>query len=351
MKRVVFYLAALLIVYGCGPSGPRGPGQAAPPADSSDATNDFYDNGPTHPVPPAALTVDGEVADAGPVDLTVLPRRSVIVKEVLLDGDGAPSFVGAYRYDGYSLFDILNHVKVRKRNESEFAPVVDLYVEAENAEGAKAVFSWGEIFYPNELHRILIADAVTPIVPTKTGDLWPLPATSKVVAAGDLLTERNIANPSRLTVRSLDASFSAASLGAPAGEGNVKIVDLSGAAAALTIPQGARFLTYETVFYGRGRGIHSTTPFSGRLLKDVLQPRYPMTRDVLQRAVLAIAARDGYRVAATYAEIFNRNDQQEFLLVEDPARADGWRFRIFPAGDFFSDRSIKDISEIRIELR
>ncbi|MBN2265627.1 MAG: hypothetical protein JW775_07425, partial [Candidatus Aminicenantes bacterium] len=209
----------------------------------------------------------------------------------------------------------------------------------------------GEIFYPNELHRILIADAVTLIVPTKTEDLWPLPTASKIVAADDLLTERNIARPARLTVRSLDASFPAAPADAPAGGGEVKIVDLSGAEVALTVPQGARSLTYETVFYGRGRGIHSTTPFSGRLLKDVLLPHYPMTKESLQRAVLTIAARDGYRVAATYAEIFNRNDQQEMLLVEDPAMANGWRFRVFPACDFFSDRSIRDISEIRIELR
>lgn len=351
MKRTIFVLAAVLVVFGCGPGGPGGSGPAAPPVDTSDATNDFYDNEATHPLPLAALTVDGEVADSGPADLTALPRRSVIVKEALLDGEGAPRFVGSYRYDGYSLFDVLNRIKVRKKNASEFAPIVDLYVEAANAEGDKAVFSWGEIFYPNELHRILIADAVTLIVPTKTEDLWPLPAGPKIVAADDLLTERNIANPSRLTVRSLDASFPAVPPDAPPGGGEVKIVGLSGAETTLSIPDSARTLTYETVFYGRGRGIHSTTPFTGFLLKDVLLPHYPLTREALKRAVLTIAARDGYRVAATYAEIFNRNDQQELLLVEDPAMANGWRFRVFPACDFFSDRSIRDVSEIRIELR
>lgn len=351
MKQAILALAAILIISGCGPKAPGGPVRAALPVDSTGATNDFYDNEDTQKLPLVGLTVDGEVAGPAPVDLGTLPRRSVIVKEALLGDDGTPRFVGAYRYDGYSLFDILNRVQVRKKNEAEFAPVVDLFVEVENAEGEKAVFSWGEIFYPNELHRILVADAVVRIVPTKTEDLWPLPVASKIVAASDLLTERNISHPSRLTVRSLDRSFAAAPPGAPAGGGELKIAGLAGVKGPLAIPLGARSLTYETVFYGRGRGIHSTTPFTGPLLKDVLRPHYPLTKEVLRRGVLTFASRDGYRVAATYAEIFNRNDQQELLLIEDPTLPDGWRFRIFPAGDFFSDRSIKDVSEILIELR
>ena len=174
MKRMVLALAAVLIVCGCGPKGPgepSGSARVASPVDTTNVTNDFYDNEATHPLPLAALAVDGEVAEPGPVDLAALPRRSVIVKEALLDEGGRPRFVGAYRYDGYSLFDVLDRVKVRKKNASEFAPIVDLYVEVENSDGDKAVFSWGEIFYPNELHRILIADAVTLIVPTKTEDL------------------------------------------------------------------------------------------------------------------------------------------------------------------------------------
>lgn len=76
--------------------------------DSSDKTNVFYDNAKTYPLQLQPVTVDGEVANPGPVDFSELPLRSVIVKETRLVA-GTDSFVGAFRYDGYSLYDILNN--------------------------------------------------------------------------------------------------------------------------------------------------------------------------------------------------------------------------------------------------
>lgn len=64
-----------------------------------------------------------------------------------------------------------------------------------------------------------------------------------------------------------------------------------------------------------------------------------------------MAALDGYRVAISYAELFNRNDQQEFLLIETSKDEKGGKFRVFPACDFFSDRAVKALSEIRFEKR
>ena len=63
---------------------------------------------------------------------------------------------------------------------------------------------------------------------------------------------------------------------------------------------------------------------------------------------MCISAEDGYRCAISYSELFNRNDQQEFLLVKTDPGEDGGLFRIFPAGDFFSDRAIKSVSEIHL---
>jgi hypothetical protein len=57
---------------------------------------------------------------------------------------------------------------------------------------------------------------------------------------------------------------------------------------------------------------------------------------------------DGYRCVYTFSEVFNRNDQAEVLLIEDPENQDGGTFRFFPAGDFFSDRAVKAVSEIRL---
>jgi hypothetical protein len=61
---------------------------------------------------------------------------------------------------------------------------------------------------------------------------------------------------------------------------------------------------------------------------------------------MCIVGKDGYHCAVSYSELFNRNDQQEFLLIKTNHEEDGGLFRMFAAADFFSDRAIKAVSEI-----
>jgi hypothetical protein len=103
---------------------------------------------------------------------------------------------------------------------------------------------------------------------------------------------------------------------------------------------------FNTVFYGRGRGIHSTTPFSGILLRDVIGEYYAVNKENLQTGIFCLAGKDGYRCAVSFSELFNRNDQEEFLLISTKPEEDGGLYRIFAACDFFSDRAIKSLSEI-----
>ena len=169
--------------------------------------NDFYDNTPEKALPGALrIEVLGEVASPGFIDLTSLPRRSLIVREARLE-KGAIAFIGSYRYDGYSLFDILKEKIVAKKNQAEFRSIIDLLVAVENAKGDKVILSWGEIFYPSALHRILIADRVSPIIPSETKENWPLPDVMKLVCGNDLVSERNIDSPTRITVFSAPLSF------------------------------------------------------------------------------------------------------------------------------------------------
>jgi hypothetical protein len=136
--------------------------------------NDFYDNEPFFSLPLKPLEVAGEVSGPGRVDLSGLPLRTVLVREAVTR-DGRPEFVGSYVFQGYSLFDILKERTVAKKNEKEFRSVIDLFVVVENAKGGKAVFSWGEIFYPAAPHRILVAVKAARIVPSLTKERWPLP--------------------------------------------------------------------------------------------------------------------------------------------------------------------------------
>jgi hypothetical protein len=317
--------------------------------DSTEMTNNFYDNTVTYPLIVKELTVEGEITNPGKVDFSSLKKHSVIVKETLLDSAGSDKFVGAYRYDGYSLFDILEKRILKKANAEEFSPIIDMYIEIENENGEKVVFSWGEIYYPNNLHRILIADGVSRIVPSKTKDMWNLPSESKIISGNDLITERNMSSPVKITVKSFPRSFNVIKGLSPMFSKQVKLFEKGALLRKLTdYPPDSEEVIFNTIFYGRGKGIHSTEPFKGVMLKDILTTTYPVSREKLQKGIMCISAEDGYRCAISFSELFNRNDQQEFLLVKTDPGEDGGLFRIFPAADFFSDRAIKSVSEIHL---
>jgi hypothetical protein len=355
MKSVSIIFLILVSLISCRNETENSPVISAGPGkqltDTSDMTNNFYDNTETYPLPVKDLIIEGEIANPGKVDFAKLPKRSVIVKEALLDSNGSDRFVGAYRYDGYSLFDILDGRILRKANSEEFKPIIDLYIEIENDKGQKVVFSWGEIYYPNNLHKIIIASDVSRIVPSKTKDLWPLPGESKIVAGSDLVTERNMSSPVKITVRSYPRSFKVDRNMNPMYSADIRISRASEQVDEIKkLPSDINLQTFNTIFYGRGRGIHSTTPFSGILLKDLLLKYYPFNRENLQSGILCLVGVDGYRCAFSYSEVFNRNDQQEFLLITTKPDEDGGLYRVFAACDFFSDRAVKSLSEIHLEL-
>jgi len=321
--------------------------------DKKDLTNDFYDNDTTYNLGVPTLEIAGEVANPGKVDLSKLLLRSEIVKEAFIDKLGDTVFQGAYRYDGYSLYDILNNITLKKKNEAQFKSIIDLYVEIENVTGEKVVLSWGEIYYPVNRHKIFIATKVARIVPSKTNELWPLPTGNKLVVATDLFTERNIYNPVKITVKSYACSIVAAK------EMNIEMKDTYSKEMVIykngisvdTIskyPAQLGELDYSTVFYGRGRGIHGITTFTGVPITKLLGNFIDFNKANIQKSIIVIVGKDGYRGVFTYSEVFNRNDFAEVLLINRADdKADG-AFSVFAAGDYFSDRAIKSISEIRI---
>ncbi len=309
--------------------------------------NDFYDNTPVQNLAGTlSIEVLGEVANPGPVDLGSLPRHSLIVREARTGKEGL-AFVGSYRYDGTSLFDILKEKIVAKKNEAEMRSVIDLLVAVENAQGDKVVLSWGEIYYPVALHRILIADRVAPIIPSETKENWPLPGAMRLVCGNDLVSDRVLEAPTRITVFSAPVHPAGRKGQKPLYAAAIQLVGTDGRVSPFTgIAARAERRVFPAVFYGRGKGFHGIQRFSGSLLSEALQGFVPLTPETLRRGYLVAAAVDGYRIAISCSELFNRNDQAEFLLVDRGRNADGGRYAIFPAADFFSDRAVKAVSHV-----
>lgn len=312
-------------------------------------TNDFYDDAETNLLPMGTITVGGEISNPGIIDVSTLPIRSIVVKEAVLH-ENADQFTGAYRFDGYSLYDLLNLVVLKKKNEAEFPPIIDLYVEIENDKSEKVVLSWGEIYYPIHRHEILIATKVARIVPSKTKELWPLPVESKLVVASDLLTHRNISNPTKITVRSYEGKFTINKGMKPMYAGSFSIKDWTELKETVTKLPDLPQMVFPSVFYGRGTGIHGTTPFEGILLKDVLEKYFAKDEERLKTGIFVMTGKDGYHAVFTFSEIMNRNDQAEVLLFNSPRDEDGGYFKLFPAADFFSDRAIKSLESISCDI-
>lgn len=315
-------------------------------ADTIDATNNFYDNADTYTLKTNNIQVSGEISNPGDVDFSTLPLHSIIVKETLLGEDG-DSFIGAFRYDGYSLYDILNEYHLDKKNAKDFKPIIDLFVEVENDKGERVVISWGEIYYPNHLNEILIATKVMRIVPSKTNELWELPVDSKLVVISDLITERNISNPTKITVKSYSKDLVVEKGKSPLYSPTVDFYIENEKIETLTEnPSDINEQSVHTIFYGRGRGIHSTQPFTGISLKNYSNNHIKRTQKALREGIFVAAADDGYRGVFSYSEICNRNDQAEVLLICNPDKKHNGIFRLFPSCDFFSDRAIKGLNAI-----
>jgi hypothetical protein len=354
MKKISLVIAAVLLVsiFGCNSTGNKTPDKNQNSeivyGDTADITNDFYDDVETIPLKGnMQIEIAGEVENPGKIDLSKLSKHNVIVKETILKNE-TDSFVGAYRYDGYSVYDILNELVIKKKNEKDFRPIIDLFVEIENDKGDKVVLSWGEIYYPIHRHEILIATNVMRIVPSKTKELWTLPTETRLVVAQDLITARNISNPVKITVFSMPLDIKAEKDKKPLYSPEMKIMD--GTKVVETLKDNPKDITvqnYPAIFYGRGKGIHSTQPFTGVMMKDILLKHFPLTDDKLKKGLFVAIGADGYRSVYTYSEIMNRNDQSELLLVAHPEEKENAVFKIYPAMDFFSDRAVKAIAEFR----
>ncbi|HNR37978.1 MAG TPA: hypothetical protein PKN61_02995 [Acidobacteriota bacterium] len=332
MRSILMLLSLFVLLAGWAPAGEN---------------NDYFDDAAATTLAGPDLVIAGDVATPGPVDVSRLPVRSVTVREAVLK-DGQPEFVGAYRYDGYSLFDILRDVKVVKKNEAEFRPVIDLLVVVENAAGEKAVLSWGEIFYTNVQHRSLIAVRVSPVIPSHADDRWPVPTDTRLVCADDMVCARQIRQPVKITVLTCPHSFVVNRDLKPLYSPAIRLVaDGQEKGRLESLPAAAGERVYPTVAYGHGMGFHGVSEIRGKSAKDVLLAAFPPTPERLRAGYLVFAAADGYRCTVAYSELFNRSDRAEFLIQDRGEGAKGGRFPLFAGPDFFVDRGVKALSEIR----
>ena len=304
--------------------------------------NDAFDNSPVISLWGELPEVEGEILNPGIPSTKNLLIRSLTVKEYAPAGKNTePEFRGAFQYYGYSLCDLLKDFVVNKRNADEFRQSTDLFVVVENAKGDKAVFSWGELYYSASGNDIILASAVQPIWPKRLDERWELPRYTKLVAANDYLTVRNIEEPVKISIRSFPESFPGRKGLKPVYSPNVIV---KGPGIDFVIEkQGSinkNTISHKTVFFGLSLGFKGGRTFSGSPLSDILNEAYNFSSEDIRSGIIAFGAKDAYRVVFSISELINRTDMEETLLIDTGDDENG-RFIIRPGSDFFADRHLK----------
>ncbi len=253
-----------------------------------------------------SIEVLGELKDPGQARLRRQFKREVFIREARNE-NGQPEFTGAYRYRGYSLFDLLHPFEYEKKNAAEFPPGTDLYIIVENDQGETAAFSWSEIFHTTKPHQVLIAMEMAPIEPYRAEVDYPTDEVWKLVSAGDLLAERHLTNPVRIHVHSFDEKTYPIDRDMdPAFSGRV-LVELAGDPVVEIRKDQAEdhpSKTYHTAFYGMGMGYRSKPVFNGPYLHDFLEGHIDLTDPCLLRnGLVCVAGIDGYRAVFSFSQL------------------------------------------------
>ena len=313
--------------------------------DASESSPSFFDDSEAKEFSMKPIMVEGEVENPGSVDLSLLPIHSFPFKDVVCGGE-KNKFNGAYYVSGYSLFDIINLKKVKKANEAEFKPAVDLYVVVENDNGDKAVFSWGELFYSRDNFRVIISKSIRGINPSKMKMKWSLPEAPVLISGNDAFNFRTISNPTKITIKSFVGTYSKERIKeiytpeftVKSTSGNVVVKDIA----------GIEKRKFRGLGYGHGMGWKGSDEVEGFVFKDVLKNYITIDEKEIASTVLCVSAKDGYRVIYSLSEIVNRNDMNDFLLIEENGSLEKGKYNLFATPDFFVDRNVRSVEIIEI---
>lgn len=305
--------------------------------------NDPFDNERAVKLDGKMPYVSGELLNPGQAYVHELEERSVVVKEYFPRRRGRdPEFQGAFQYTGYSLSDIIKDYIISKNNKSEFGLNTDLYVIVENDKGESAAFSWGELFYTNHNHDIIIATHVQPVFPAASDDEWPLPDNIRLVASNDMLSVRNIDKPSKIIIRSFPRSFPGNKGVRPLYSPNIEV---NAPGDKKTVIDNADtesdiFLSHDLIFFGTHEGYKGRRRYTGVPLSEILRKYFDFSDQDMAKGLIAIGARDAYRVVFSLSEVMNRTDMAEVMLLDEGDNENG-RFQVHPGADFFADRHLK----------
>lgn len=338
--------------------------------------------------PPSKPLVDGAVTNHLQVDATLLETFDWSIARIKWSAPNG-SYRGSFEGEGISLHQLLDKAVPTKKAPDGFNRELDMFVLVTGKDGTKATFSYGEIYLGNftgGIHlqrrwRYLFPHKHSPVSDFDKAAWLPNDATGHaVLKAGNCLAchqgERPpaLSMPTGIGIVSLDDRWGGrviedvqrievrqspplASTTSDVNRDTMMVEEPT-----LVLPDGSKQALQAAALasfsrqqvndcsFGEGKGFHGIHKRQGIPLQTLLAPHIkgvdPRTLCVL------VTAADGYRSLFSGGEIFLQANAGNVLLIDQedgqPLGPGQGRYRVFSSRDFYIDRCIRAVQEIRL---
>ncbi len=336
----------------------------------------------------AAIRVTGCVKDPMTLeqtDIALFHQHTRIVKLFFPDG----TYRGTTDIAGAGLREILEKADITKKSDDGFDRPLDTYILVKGRGGERALFSYGEIFLSDDQDQFLLADRMRPVIPhhhanpTELGwdrEAWldssareklemkkcmgchdghqqvklSLPAGMCLVPTHDKNTHRFIADVAEISVCQAGVTVSKSDSKDKSLWVDRPVLVLKDGHEVPIGPDslnGLPTIEWQDASVGMGRGFQGIRQWKGASLLGLLNRNVGANPDYGTFAIL-VTASDGYRCLYSGGEMAYSPLGETLILADTvdgkPMDKDSGRFRTVTKEDFFIDRSVRLVKEIRI---
>ncbi|MDR0499131.1 MAG: hypothetical protein LBH03_05285 [Holophagales bacterium] len=332
-----------------------------------------------------APVINGAVSKSGMVDTKItrgLNRYNRLVKIADSKGD----FLCSLELSGYALRDVLDRIGIKKQNDGFDRPL-DTFITAKGG-GNRVLFSFGEVFLCGD-EGPLLADSAKMILPHRhpplnagkndptvlldvkkrnsidlsvcischegpTPPKLHFPKGWMLIAAQDGFAGRFVENLTEINVSQVGIEVK--DTRATSRDSVVEtptIIGPDGRKHAFELSDFEKLprVMVRDAGIGEGKGYRGIATWEGVPLKGLLRHLLPEGTDP-QNTYVLVTAVDGYRAVYSGMEVFNSLDEKCALLIDrkngDPMGKGAGLYNIIPRSDFFVDRNVRMVKEIRL---
>lgn len=297
------------------------------------------------------LTVKGctaKVYTFNSKELATLASTYLFTREISSDN----TYLGAYRYHGISIINILDGIKIKKPANAAFDGPHDIIVQFKSRNGKISQCSYGELVMSANMFSYILAYKREPIQPAEEGDSY-----SKNLYKEDIKGLKLVIACDKDTTRYLDDVIEI-NLLLPHYDNALLPETKKGKSCLAThvacISQGkqntANFMHLQLqevsnwIQVGHGRGYKGISIVKGFNLRSFLINNFS---SIPHDAWFLFVGCDGYRCVFSYKEIFEHDSGDKLLIVTHiNGKPSQGNYMLGSTHDFFVDRCVWGLSHI-----